>query len=225
MTHDLDRAGGIAAAIMAASYVFGFALFIGVIDGTGYTGPAGKIAFITDNQSILTVAMLVLYLIAGCALVALVIAMHRRAAAEIEGWMQIATAFGLIWAAIVIASGMISLAGMHAIVPLATEFPDEAASAWVAISLVQDALGGGNELLGGIWMAMVSGLAMRSGQMPKLLAWLGIAFGLVGIATIIPSLGDLVDVFGLGQIIWYLGVAVMLLRSRRHQSFSEQAAG
>ena len=212
MTHDLDRTGGIAAAILAASYIFGFALFAGLIDRTGYVGPAGNVAFIADNQSLLSIAMLVLYPIAGCALVALVIAMHRRAAPELEGWMQIATAFGLIWAAIVIASGMISLAGMHAIVPLATEFPDEATSAWVAISLVQDALGGGNELLGGIWMAMVSWLAMRTGQMPKVLAWLGIALGLVGIATIVPSLGDLVDIFGLGQIIWYLWVAVMLLR-------------
>jgi hypothetical protein len=211
--HDLNKTGGIAALFLAASYVFGFGLFFGAIDWTGYDGPAGNVAFITDHQSLLTLAMLVLYPLAGCALVALSISMHRRAAPSIEGLMQIATAFGLIWAGVVIASGMISLIGMNTIIPLAAEHPDTAASAWVAISVVQDALGGGSEFLGGVWMAMVSWLAMRSAQMPKPLAWLGIALGLVGIASLIPSLGDLVDIFGLGQIFWFIWLGVVLLRA------------
>ena len=213
--HDLDRTGGFAAVFLAASYIFGFGLFLGALDWTGYDGPAGNLAFVTDHQTLLTIAMLVLYPLAGCALVALVVAMHRRADRIIEGPMQIATAFGLIWAGVVIASGMVSLTGMQQIVPLAAEHPETATSAWLAISTVQDALGGGIELVGGVWMAMVSWLALKQGQMSKPLAWVGIAVGLSGILTTIPALSGLVDFFGLGQIIWFVWVGAILLRSSK----------
>ena len=210
--HDLDRTGGFAALFLAASYIFGFALFFGAMDGTGYSGPAGSLAFAADHQAVLTLAMTVLYIAAGCALVALSVAMQRRAATTVQGGMQIAAAFGLIWAGVVIASGMVSSIGMQAIVPLAQAHPETATSAWAAISVVQDALGGGIELLGGVWMALVSWLAMKSHQMPRALAWLGIGLGLIGIATIVPALTPLTDIFGLGQIIWFAWLGIILLR-------------
>jgi hypothetical protein len=37
--------------------------------------------------------------------------------------------------------------------------------------------------------------------------------GAVGIITIIPALNDMTGVFGLGQIIWFVWLGMVLLRS------------
>ena len=211
----LDRAGGIAALCLAASYIFGFGLFIGFIDRTGYDGPIGDVAFVSDHLSLLSLAMIVLYPLAACALTVLVIAMNRRASQAIEGPMQIATAFGLIWAAILFASGMISLIGMNVVAETSADFPELAASSWIAIAVVQDALGGGNEFLGGLWMGMVSWLFLRQALISKPLAWIGIALGLVGMASLVPALGEIVDLFGIGQIIWFAWLGASLIRTQR----------
>jgi len=41
--------------------------------------------------------------------------------------------------------------------------------------------------------------------------------GVVGIITIIPALNAMVAVFGLGQIIWFVWLGIVLLRSNPSQ--------
>ena len=217
------RLGAIAAFILAATYVIGFGMFVGLIDSSGYDGPAGRVAFVVDHEAALTIAMIILYIVAGLALVALVTAMHRRASETVTRILPFVSSVGLIWAGIVIASGMIGLAGIAAVTDMALEHPDHAASAWTSIAVIQDALGGGNELLGGVWMASVSWLSLRAGQMNTVLASIGIALGAVGIASIVPAAGDLVDIFGLGQIVWFIGLGVILLKDTRSEEISANA--
>jgi hypothetical protein len=45
------------------------------------------------------------------------------------------------------------------------------------------------------------------------LNFLGILVGVAGIASLIPALTDtLVGIFGLGQIVWFIGLGIVLLR-------------
>ena len=62
-------------------------------------------------------------------------------------------------------------------------------------------------------MLLVSLAALRVGGLPKGLNILGLLVGTVGIITIIPGLTDLVGVFGLGQIVWFVWLGIVLLRS------------
>lgn len=57
--------------------------------------------------------------------------------------------------------------------------------------------------------------ALRAGEFPKVLNYFGAAIGVVGILTIIPGLEVLQDVFGLTQIVWFIWLGIMMLRSSK----------
>ena len=64
---------------------------------------------------------------------------------------------GLIWAFVLVASGMVFNAAMDAVVDIHSSAPGQAVSAWQAIEPVAEGLGGsGGELLGGLWVLLVS---------------------------------------------------------------------
>ena len=212
MSSDLQRIGGIAALIEAALYVTGFAMFLTVLDPAGYVGHAQKVAFLADNQVALFIANLLIYVVFGVVLVVLVLALHARLKNEAPAIMRTATAFGLIWAGLVIASGMIANIGNSTVIALFSENQDQAVSLWLAMSTLQEALGGGNEILGGLWVLLLSWAALRTAELPKGLNYIGVLVGLAGILTVVPTFDVLMDVFGLGQIVWFAWLGIVMLR-------------
>jgi hypothetical protein len=80
-------------------------------------------------------------------------------------------------------------------------------------------LGGGNEIIGGVWVLLIGWAALRTGGLPRALNYLGIVAGVSGILTVIPVLEVLgaVEVlgliFGLGFIVWFIWVGIVMLRS------------
>jgi hypothetical protein len=127
---------------------------------------------------------------------------------------QTATAFGLIWSGLVIASGMLIINNMGVVIDLYGRDPAQAASVWVGLKAVEDGLGGGVELPGGLWVLLVSWAALRTGALPKALNFLGVVIGLAGLLTLVPTLDLFEAVFGLGFIIWFIWAGIVLLRSR-----------
>jgi hypothetical protein len=72
-------------------------------------------------------------------------------------------------------------AGVAAVVELHHTSLGEAVSTWQAIEPVAQGLGGsGGELLGGLWVLLVSVAALRTRSLPKALNSLGIAIGTAG---------------------------------------------
>jgi hypothetical protein len=86
---------------------------------------------------------------------------------------------------------------------------------WQGIEPAIDGLGNANgEILGGLMTLLVSLAALRGGEFPKGLNILGLVVGTVGISSLVPALtGTLGPVFGLGQIIWFIWMGIVLLRS------------
>ena len=111
MTSDLQKLGGIAALIEAALYVTGFGLFLTVLDSSGHEGYVQQIAFVAANQVASYIAYLLIYVVFGVVLVVLALALHARLKNGSPAIIQQASAFGLIWAGLVIASGMIVIIG------------------------------------------------------------------------------------------------------------------
>jgi hypothetical protein len=209
---NLRKSGGVAALVLAATYIVGFLLFAVVIDGSGYQGPDGKVRFLADNLQIMNFTMLLLYIVSGIAMVVLGLALHDRLRSHAGPGLQVASAFAIIWATILLASGMIALTGIAYVAQLATTEPEMAATVWASVSVVQDALGGGSELVGGLWMVLISAFAMTARQLPRALHILGTIIGIAGFLSILPPLSELVNVFGLGQIVWFAWIGVVLLR-------------
>jgi hypothetical protein len=61
---------------------------------------------------------------------------------------------------------------------------------------------------------LISLAALRTAKLPKWLNIAGILVGCIGIISIIPALNSLVGLFGIGQIVWFIGLGIILLESQ-----------
>ncbi len=214
---DLQRAGGIAALVEGGTYLAGFGVMLaylaprGFIDAQG--DPAASLSFLLQHQAAMYLWYLLIYVVAGAALVVLTLGLHDRLKHAAPGLAQSATAFGLIWSGLVLASGMVALVGQRAAIDLAASDGAEAVSTWSSVSVVQDALGGGVEIVGALWVLLLSVAAIRTHALPRGLAALGVLVGVAGTLTLVPGLEAASSVFGLGFIVWYVWVARTLLRT------------
>lgn len=217
MSTPIQRAGGIGALVEAATYVIGFGVMAAYLAPRGFldaqNSPAESLTFLLDNQVSMYLWYLLIYLVAGAALVVLTLGVHDRLTRSAPALAQVSTAFGLIWSGLVLASGMIALVGQRAVVDLAATDQAEAISTWSSVSTVQDALGGGIELVGALWILLLSVTAIRTGALSRGLSILGIAIGVAGMWTLVPQVEDAASLFGLGFIVWYVWAGRTLLRA------------
>lgn len=210
----LQKFGGFAALYLAIAYLIGIVLFLVVLDYPSITDPAQKVTLLIEKQMVIFSTNLLMYVFFGVFLIVLMLALYDRLKSGAPAIMQVATAIGIIWAGSLIASGMVSNAGISPVVALYAKDPAQAALTWQVIESVASGLGNGNgEILGGLLTLLVSLAALRTGGLPKGLNILGLLVGAVGIISILPGLTDLVGVFGLSQLIWFVWLGIVLLRS------------
>jgi len=210
----LQKLGGLAALYLAAAYLVGIVLFLVVLDYPSITDPAQKVALLVEMQMVTFVTNLLMYVFFGVILVILALALYDRLKSGAAALVQVATVIGLIWAGSLVASGMIANAGMTPVVKLYAEDPAQAALTWQGIETVANGIGNGNgEILGGLWTLLISWAALRTGGLPKGLNILGLLVGAVGILSLFPGLTELTGLFGISQLIWYVWLGIVLLRS------------
>ncbi len=210
----LQKSGGIAALYMAIAHLIGIVIFLVILDYLNITDPAQKVALNIEKQSVVFSTNLLMYVFFGFALIVLSLALYDRLKSGTLALMQAATAVGIIWAGSLIASGMIANAGLATVVALYTKDPAQAVLTFQGIEAMANGLGNANgEILGGMWTMLISLAALRTSGLPKALNILGLFVGTVGLVTILPALNDLTGIFGMGQIIWFVGLGTVLLRS------------
>ncbi|WP_297766502.1 DUF4386 family protein [uncultured Muriicola sp.] len=217
MMNDLQKMGGVAALIEAATFVVGFGLVLAIVIPAGFftgdIGPGQIVALLADNQAITYIVYLLIYVIHGVFLVVLALALYERLKAGSPAMVQTATAFGLIWAGLEIATGMVSNFGLDTIVDLYGKDPAQAESVWLVFDFVQNGLGPKNLIPGSLWILLVSWAALRAGELPSALNYLGLVIGVVGILAAVPPLVMLGAFVWLGLIVWWVWVGIVILRS------------
>jgi hypothetical protein len=87
-----------------------------------------------------------------------------------------------------------------------------AATVWAGLDAVAKGLGGGNEILGGVWVLGLSIVALRARLFPRWTNYLGVIMGVAGLMTVIPPLEAVGAVFGLGLIAWFVAVGITLIK-------------
>ena len=207
------RAGGIGALVAAATFVFGIVLLVTALSDytEGDPTPAQSVDFLTDHQTTLFAWYLVIFLVFGIAIIPLARALHARVAESSPLLAGLSAVFAYIWAGLMFATGMISNVGITAVADLDDVDPAAAESLWSSIDTVTEGLGGGNELVGGMRILLVSIAAWTGGRLPKGLNILGIASGAAGLVTLVPGLSDVGIIFGLGSIVWFAWVGIVLV--------------
>ena len=219
----LQKIGGVAALAMAVTWVVAFAVLLGVLTPAGYFDEGvtalESARIITDNQALATIGYLIPYVAWGILLVVLALALHDRLKAGMPAVAQIATAIGLIWAGLVIASGLVATLGIRVVGELYGTDAAQAGAVWAPVETVVGGLGGGaGEILGGVWLLLIGWAALRTRELPRALSFLGIVLGVAGILTVVPSLEPASSLYGLGLIVWFVWLGIVMLRTSRRRA-------
>ena len=213
--NSLQKPGGIAALLHAAAYVvgmvLGFALIFPLLDAT----PDQYLTFVSENQTLVYLWNLITYWGSAITLVVMALALYERLKDGSPALALIATAFGLIWAGLIIASGNLMLHNLGVVSALYGADPAQAVTAWTALESVEVGITSGNELVGSLWVLLLSVAALRTGQLSRGLNILGVVLAVAGMLTIVPALYDsLVMVFGPGMVVWSIWLGIVLLRQK-----------
>lgn len=213
----LRKFGGFSALYLAVAYLAGMAIFLVVLDYPSITDAAQKVALLINNKAVIFSTNLLMYIFFGIFLIVLSLALYDRLKSRAPAIMQMATVIGVIWAGLLIASGMVANAGIDPVVALYTNNPVQAALTWQGIESVANGLGNANgEILGGLFTLLVSLTVLRAGGLPRGTGFLGLFVGAFGIISIVPILtGLMTGVFGLSQTVWLVWLGIVLLRSNQ----------
>lgn len=218
MTTNLHRLGAWAGVVCAGTYIFGFAMLVAVLGdsglGTADADQADVVAFLASRPGLMSLWYLSIYVVNGLALVVLVLALADRLSLKVPELSQLVRAFGLIWATLIIGAGMAANVGLSKVVTLYALDPDAAIALWSIVELIENGIGGGNEILGGV-LAILTGLsALLSRLTSRAFGFFSLAVGSAGLLTVLPPLQDSAGaVFGLGYICLFLWIAGILFRS------------
>ncbi len=210
-----QKAGGIAALVHAAAFAVSMAIGVTLMFPLLDAEPVRYLAFLTENQTLVYLWNLIAYWVSAIALVLIVLALYERLKSGAPALMQTASVFGFIWAGLIIASGNLMLSNIGVVAGLFAKDPMQAVTVWSALDAVENGITSGNELVGSIWLLLTSVAVLRTGALGKGLGYFGIALGIAGLVTLVPSLAlPMAMTFGLGLIVWCIWLGVVLLRRR-----------
>jgi len=213
--NSLQKAGGLAALLHAAAYVVGMILGLTLMFPLLAAAPDQYLTFLAENQTLVYAWNLIAYWGSAITLVIMVLALYERLKDRSPALAQTSAAFGLIWAGLIIASGNLMLRNVGVVAELYGQDPAQAVTAWTALEAVEVGITSGNELVGSLWVLLLSVAALRTGQLSRALSWFGVALSAVGILTLVPALYEsLAMIFGAPMIVWSVWLGIVLLRRK-----------
>ncbi len=216
---NLQKMGGTAALIGAATNLFALVTLLTLLEPKGYGSddPSQVVAFLADNQALMRAWYQVIWLVFGGCMILVSLALYERLKAGSPARAQAVTTVGLIYAALVIVIGALSIHNLSTIVDLYHKNPAQAATVWLTLDSVENGLGagGGETLVTALWFLLLSWAALRAGELPRVLNYLGVVLGVAGVLSVVLASLSLSAVYGLGLIVWFIWLGIDVLRWNR----------
>ncbi len=218
----IQKWGGVAAITQALSYIVGFVLFFGILDASDQDSPVKYLAFVIQNRDVYFLGYVIIGVLFSFALLVLVQAVYARFKAVSPELMTFTAIVGYLWAFIVLSSSLVFLTSLSALAKFYELDPEQALIISRTVTIVVDALGGGIELVGAVWMLAISYVGLRNKLLWAPLHYWGALVGLSGMLTLFSGLSFLsanpffevtTAIFGLGQILWFLVLGVAMIRA------------
>ena len=216
-----QKVAGVSSLLQALIYISAFIFFGAFWQYPVSADAAIKLAYLAENQLVLSVVYLVMYVLFGVLLAVLVIALHHRLKEKMPMLSQLSAVFGVIWVGLVIASGMLVNIGLASV--LATSDSESAMTLWHMIKVIVEGIGGGNEVVGGLWVLLLSVAALKADELNKGTNYLGLFVGSAGLLTLYPA-EVFTEIFGLSQIVWFIALGVNLLLSKSSEQLNAKLA-
>jgi hypothetical protein len=222
----LQKVGGISALICAGTYILALGLLTTVLTPMADSSLSFDqfIAFFLPNQALIFVWHFSMYLINGAFLVLLIQALYQQLKAGAPAFALAAACFGLLWTGLVFASGFITIYGWEVIGRLSSTDPAQASLLRLVVDTITIGIDHSDRFLGCLWVLLTSWAALRTGQLSRPLNFLGLVIGTAGIvSSVAPALNELGYGFGVGVIVWWSWLGIVLLqnsRSARSQSLN-----
>ncbi|KKO44327.1 hypothetical protein WG68_15985 [Arsukibacterium ikkense] len=207
----LLKAAGLAAIGMAFCYISMAVIFFSLLSVPAGADTLGRIQYLQQEYMLVASGYGVGYLLFGVLLAILLQTLQQAVPSTHSATAALADRFGHIWVVLMMASGMAALIGLDKVFRLAGRDPVQALALYHSSSLLTDALGGGIELVGGLWVLLFSIAGLQQQRFAKALHLLGLIVGSLGIFTVLHTVPYLKEAFGLSQLIWFVWLGVVLL--------------
>jgi hypothetical protein len=217
----LQKVGGISALICAGTYILAMGLLTTRLAPMADSSlPYDQfIAFFLHNQAIIFVWHFSMYLVNGAFLALLIQALYQQLKAGAPALALAAAGFGLLWTGLVFASGFITIYGWEVIGRLSSTDPAQASLLRLVVDTIAAGIDHSDRFLGCLWVLLTSWAALRTGQLSRPLNFLGLVIGTAGIvSSVAPALNELGYAFGVGVIVWWSWLGIMLLQTSRRPS-------
>ncbi len=216
----LMKLGGAAGLTAALTYLFGLVLLVAVLLPAGFKPGGGDaettLAAMADNAGLYQLWIAVIYKLNAGALVLLSAALAITVSAGNAGARLVIFGFGVLWAGLVLAAGMVASVGGEQALALYQEDPIAAALFWRTVHTIELGLGGGNEIAGTFWAAAVTAVGLRLGTISRLMVVLGGIIAVAGVLTLVEWAGEAPGaVFGIAYVVWFTAAGLQLMFDRR----------
>ena len=208
----LLRSGGLAAIGMALCYITVGVIFFGMLSMPQGLDITGKVGFLQQHYLLVASGYGIGYLVFGVLLALLLQALQQVFANSSSALFRLAERFGNAWLVLMLASGMVALIGLQMVFRLMETDSQQALALYNTRNLLTESLGGGIELVGGLWALLLSISGLQQQRFSKALHVLGLIVGSLGILTVLHTVPYLKDAFGITQLIWFIWLGVSLLR-------------
>ncbi len=209
---NLQKIGAFSAFYLAAAYILGIIIFLLVLDYPSITSPAEKLDVLVRHEGMTYLTNVLMYVVFGLFLIVLSHTFKSILKEASPVLARIASAVGIVWAGMLIASGMVANTGIAPVIALHAADPAGAVMYWSIIETVSGGLGCvTGEIMGGTMTLLVGLAVLCGGTFHKGFGWYSIVVGAIGILSIVPVLHDMSAVFGMAQMVWFVWIGILLL--------------
>lgn len=192
------------------AYILGIVYFAGITGLISVNSVQEKINIFANNYVSMFIVTNLIYVVFGFMIAVLSFLIYDLLKKGL--FNKVGLAIGLFWSFAVILAGIVFNTGMKKVLEINLVDSNFAIQIWTIVDIIFDSIGGGTEILGGVWILIISILALREKTFNYYINIMGIIIGISGILSHIPSLEVFQMVFGLLQITWFFAIAYPLYK-------------